>query len=275
MPISSLPKHLQDPYFATLTRTSHSKTEVTEQMLNRFDALLQQTKLFNKVLFIKNLPFLLDQTQYSMRDVRLLKGAGTALGLIASAFLMSISGHIIPTLFWPLGLALGGFVGWSIPELYLKDRLQTYQFYLQHAVPDFLEQLHMMSASTGFESFGQALKLIAPTFPRPLGTELRKLTAIQGYLTEQELLDRLVKVCPHPLLKELALSIKLSSQFGSSLSEKTERLVETAQVQQEQLTKDLGNKTSGILLGPLLLFHLPALLIIFLIPFLFMLSKGI
>lgn len=231
-------------------------------------------KIFEKTLFLKSPQITLNQLHIERKELRLLKAVGTLIGsfvLLALIIALSQSFSIFSLL---LGAGFGGFIGWCIPEFYIQDRAKTHQFLLQQAVPTFLEQFHMMASSAGYESFPQTLKLIAPSFPGFLGDEFRRLMNVQPYLNENELLKKLTHICPHPLLKELAISIKVSRQYGTSLTSKTQHLVQSAQQLREQNIKDLANKTSGVLLGPLLLFHLPALLIIFLIPFLFILQKG-
>jgi Flp pilus assembly protein TadB len=262
-------------YLQVLDITSVNESEKNAYFGQTLDNILSRFRIFDTALTIKNLPQTLDQAELTHTNFRRLKFFSSALTGILFFIILFVMSKVIPVWVYPIGIASGFFMGWVLPELYIKERIGFRQFLLFQAVPDFLEQLSMISSSTGFESFSQALTFIAPTFPGFLGEELRKLTFVQPFINEQELLDRLVQVCPHPLIKELVISIQLSSQFGGSLGEKVGQLVETAQEQREQSIKDLGNKTSGILLGPLLIFHLPALLVIFLIPFIFVLQKGL
>jgi tight adherence protein C len=242
--------------------------------LIRLDHWLEKARIFDLALVLKQKDSQLQRIHMPIIVFRRVKLAGVlfAIGLCFALFGVLFSHlSIIVVVASALGL---GLIGWIIPELYIQDRVKTQQLLLNQAVPTFLEQFHMLSSSAGYESFGQALDLIAPHFPGKLGEELRLLVKTKPFLTETELLDRISQICSHPLLNELVVSVKVSTQYGTALADKTAHLVDAAQQLREQQTKELANKTSGVLLGPLLIFHLPALLIIFLIPFLYTLQKG-
>lgn len=227
-----------------------------------------------RTVLLKSPNFDLAELGISYAQLSLLKGFGILIGMVIFLLFFRIT-SLSSSLVWTITFSiLGGALGWIIPEVYLLDRLSSRRFFIQQAVPDFLDQFHLLVSSAAYESFGQSLQHIAPAFPGPLGEKLRSLQKIQPFVSERELLLQLEKACQHPLITELITVIQVSHSFGSSLSEKTNQLIQTAQIEREHRIKDLGNKTSGILLGPLLIFHLPALLIIFLIPFVFILQKG-
>lgn len=229
--------------------------------------------LFRRVILIRQKDKVLIEAGYTLDQLSKLKFFGTILGGIILPTLMVFAG--LNSILLILSIFIGAFIGWLIPEIYLIERQKMRQFELHSAVPELLDQLHMIVASPGFESFGQALRQLAPHFPGVMGEELLSLTNFQSYLTQQELLDRLVERCPHPLLKELRVTLQLTQEYGGSLQYKTAEIAERAITDRDQKIKELGNKASGMLLGPLLIFHLPALLIIFLIPFVFILQKGL
>ncbi len=262
-------------YLHTLTSTQNSSTKVTHQIIDQLNRVLSSVKVFDKTVFLKNPSVALAQIHLSTERLRIWKAVGTFGAVVGSVIFMSIAGQQFSLVVAALIILLAAIVGWSIPEFVIGDFVKSRQFALYQAVPNFLEQFYMLCSSAGFESFVQALKQIAPNFPGIFGDELRRLQTLSTYCTQTQLLDRLIIICPHPLLKEFRLSVSVSTQYGSSLTDKTKQLVETAWKLREQQTKDMANKTSGVLLGPLLIFHLPALLIIFLIPFLFVLQKGI
>lgn len=255
--------------------SSQEQYNIKHLLQSIWHQFFHQSSWLDKTFLLKTPLLTLSQLRMSKESFRVCKFLGILFGALIVLLCMKVSG--IQFSFWFMALIslLGMFIGFVVPEIFIQDKLKTKQFFIQQAVPDFLDQFHLLVSSPAYESFGQALQYIAPSFPGYLGNELRELTKIQPFLSEQELLIELEKVCHHSLINELSTSIKVSSEFGSSLRDKTAQLLQTAQQEREHRIKDLGNKTSGMLLGPLLLFHLPALLIIFLIPFVFVLQKGI
>ncbi|MEO8581717.1 MAG: hypothetical protein ABI425_04005 [Patescibacteria group bacterium] len=262
-------------YLQKLSGSSETPSFILQKFSVRIDKSIQSMKVFDKTFFLKSEQLTVALIYFDKRTIRFFKMLSTILTASICALVLSLIIQKVSPLFMLIGFIVGASIGLCLPEFYIQDKMKTHQFLLYQAVPTFLEQFHMITSSTGYESFPQALRFIAPNFPGALGDELRRLIKVQRYLSGSELLDRFVIICPHPLLKELSISIRVSNQYGTSLTNKTQSLVETAQLLREQHTKDLANKTSGVLLGPLLLFHLPALLIIFLIPFIFVLQKGL
>jgi Flp pilus assembly protein TadB len=230
---------------------------------------------FLKSLFVKNVSQTLETLHWSAENFIVQKMIMTTLGSVfALVIIMLAFSQVSPFLVF-LGLLIGGFGGWSICDILLKDQATLHSLSIQRAVPDFFDQLSMVVAAPGFDSLPVALHQVSKNFPGILGSELRRLDKLSLYVSHQDFFTQLAKTIPHPLTQELTVTVKIHQEFGGDLSQKIFELGQTARTHQTQKAKDFANKASGLLLGPLLLFHLPALLILFLIPAVLAFTKSL
>lgn len=165
-----------------------------------------------------------------------------------------------------VGIGVGMFLGWLVPDIYLKDRQTETELAIDRQIPEFLLLLSIILETAGHQSLISALEDTAKSISGELGQIVQQVCARKNFTTSDQVLRQLVAVCPHQLFKELAQQIELTNRYGGSVTQVVKQLADQA-IQDEVIkAKEQGDKLSGLLLGPLLIFHLPALLILFLIP---------
>ena len=188
--------------------------------------------------------------------------AGGVVGLLIVTFTTSQ----LLSVWQGLGLLAGTFIGWLLPDLYLKDRAVEAELAITRQIPEFLLLLSIILETSGHQSIVKALDETAQAIGGKLGEIVHQICARQNFSTNQEVLHKLVEVCPQQLLKELAQQVDLANTYGGSITNIVHQLADQAIQDEVMSAKEQGDKLSGLLLGPLLIFHLPALLILYLIP---------
>lgn len=163
-----------------------------------------------------------------------------------------------------LGAMMSGFV---LPELYIKERLWKRKIEIRAQFPNFLDLLRLYVASSGYEGFAQALSTISGAYPGELGEELRATAVLGRYVSHSRLLEELERRFPYPSCRDLVSTIALEHTFGGEIAPKIAQLADEAQKSRLDHARMVGQRSSVGLLVPLLFFHFPVALTLFILPF--------
>lgn len=162
------------------------------------------------------------------------------------------------------GAALAGFIA---PELYTAERLWRRKMQIRSQFPNFLDLLKLYTASPGYEGFGKALTTISEALRGELGQDLREVTRVSRFVGQSRLLSELEARFPYPYCRDLVTTVRLERSFGGGIAPKIAILADEAQKSRLAHAKMVGARSSVGLLVPLLFFHFPVALLLFILPF--------
>lgn len=201
----------------------------------------------------------------NIRSLRVWKGIISVIGGINGLiiFLLTAKTILSPLIIFVPVLA---FLGFIIPELYILDRLQQIEYEIHNDFPRFLDLLYIYTSTAAFEHVGNAIYAISENMSGVLSKQLREITVIYRFVDVNEFLDRFEARFSTPLAKDLVTTLRLADEYGGNVSEKIGTLAEEAHKERMQSARQKGQKASALLLVPLMLFHFPVAVIIFLAP---------
>lgn len=216
-------------------------------------------------LFIKNHTRVLEFIAMEPLTYRTMKALsmmiGAVLGIITYAF-------ITTSLLSPLLLVIPvlALIGFFVPEMYVADREQQIKYEIHTDFPRFLDLLHLYTSSAAFEHLGSAMYEVANSMEGTLAKQLRKSMSVYRFVDLHTFLDRFEETFSTPLARDLVATLRLAEEYGGSLSDKIGTLADEAHKERMQNAKKAGQKASAALLVPLMLFHFPVAIIIFIAP---------
>jgi tight adherence protein C len=226
--------------------------------------------MFNHPFFmvspiIRNVEVTLSKVNVTTPAYRIMKGtgmiAGTLIGLVV--YLLGTQ-HLMSPL---AGLVVvGALAGFVAPDLYITDREQHIDMEVHNEFPRFLDLLHLYTASAAYENLGSATHAIAGTMNGTLAGQLRELTSLYRFVDRSRFLNEMSIRFNTPLAKDLVSTLRLADEYGGELSTKIGTLAYEAHRERLQNAKKQGQRASAALLIPLMLFHFPVAVVIFLAP---------
>lgn len=197
---------------------------------------------------------------------RFVAGGGVACLVFFYVFVLHVV-HVPPTLGAILPI-VGGFVGFLLPDLYLKNQAQKRQQLLRKAMPDALDLL-VICAEAGL-SLDAALQRVsremATGFPE-LAEEIG-LTAIElGFYPERaRALQNLADRAPLPGIVALTSTLTQTEKYGTPLAQALRVL--SAEMREERImaAEAKAAKLPATLTVPMILFILPPLFVVLIGP---------
>lgn len=248
-------------------------TRVSEQ--NIFDKALKVAgkkllpypinPILEESLFLKDLERRVLTLGLDFEKFKIIKALFTSLGFTLGLFIVAL-GFSFQIIFVIPTLLIMALIGFSLPDFFILDK-ENYRDYKIHTeLPSLLDLLYLYAASAAYESFGQALFEISQTMPGVLAKELTELTSMYRFVSLDDFLDGLEKRFPDQIVKDLTTTVRLTEKYGGSFSKKISILSEEAHKTRLQRAREIGQRSSVALLVPLLLFHLPVAMIIFMAP---------
>lgn len=232
------------------------------------------TRICSSSLIVKNAPSALlslevEPVWYAVAKI---SSALFSLLVILPVIIVGALGFSLTSLALLLTAAAVGFI---IPELYLMDKMAKRRQELRAQFPNFLDILRVYASSAGYDGFAPAMSQIAAGMQGSLGVELRALMRAFPFIGKAALLRIVEERFPFSSCRDLVATIKLEHVYGGGIAEKITVLAEEAQKERLQQAKALGQRSSVALLVPLLLFHFPVALILFIMPFAFSILKAL
>ncbi len=167
-----------------------------------------------------------------------------------------------------LSLFLVGLIlvaGITGPGLWLELRAERRRAEIDLALPDFLDRLALgLDAGLSFEL---AFRRTATKFRHLLGAEMRRVTRqIDRGLARTLALDELGQRNPSPDLQTFVATVKQAEILGTSLARSLRVQTELLRARRRRRAEEASRRLPVLVVFPLVLFFLPALLIIYLAP---------
>lgn len=229
--------------------------------------LMQQftAPVFGLSLLMRDRDLTLSKTGISAVEYRFWKGSGLITGLLLGlvTYILTTNTVLSPMVLLIPALGLFGFI---LIELYLNDRVHQIDYEIHTDFPKFLDLLHLYTASAAFENIGSAMYSVASNMEGALARQLRELTAVYRFVDLHTFLEKMDERFSTPLAKDLVATLRLADMYGGSISTKIGTLAEEAHKDRFQNAKKAGQRASATLLVPLMLFHFPVAIIIFIAP---------
>ena len=157
-----------------------------------------------------------------------------------------------------LGAALGGVIGFVVPDALIAHRASARQDEIRRTLPEALDLLAIaVQAGMGLE---QAIELVARRLPGALGEELhRMLQEVQLGASRREALTHLRERTDVSELSTFALALAQADALGSPIGELLRIQAVQMRMLRRQRARERAAKVPVKLLFPLLLFIFPAL----------------
>lgn len=183
----------------------------------------------------------------------LLATLGMLLGLLRFAAQPSLGGVLF------LVIVGGGL--YFLPDLLLHSRSRERQRQIERALPDTLDQITVtVEAGLGFE---QAMAHAGRTGEGPLADEfVRTLQDIQIGVPRNEALDKLLDRTDVGDLRHLVVAIKQADQYGVPIAKVLRVQSKEMREKRRQRAEEQAMKLPVKIVFPVVLFILPALLIV-------------
>lgn len=185
--------------------------------------------------------------------------AGTGLAFLGLGAGMMGSGKV-----WASAL-LPGFLGYMLPDLWLDLRIRQRQFKVLYSFPDLLDL--MAVCVDGGLSLGQTIQVTANRVRGPLGEEWQRVCqeVIMGIRPAQALKSMAHRV-RLPAISSFANALVQGENLGTPIARVLKEQASTARVQLKQAEEARASAVPLILTVCTVLFFLPALLVILLLP---------
>jgi tight adherence protein C len=233
---------------------------INNTLLRWFD-----NRFFCHSLLIKDIKLKLSIAGIDEKVYSFWKGLLLTTGLVNGCIIFALTAKDVMS---PLILLLPFFalVGYILPEFYVIDKLQQIEYEVHTDFPRFLDLLYIYTSTAAYEHIGNAIFSISEHMNGALSRQLREITIIYRFVDVNEFLDHFEKRFQTPLAKDLVSTLRLADEYGGNISEKIGILAEEAHKERMQNARQKGQKASAMLMVPLMLFHFPVAVIIFLAP---------
>ena len=163
-----------------------------------------------------------------------------------------------------LGLSFGGIVGYMLPTLWLRMKIQTNQRSLNHGLADALDLMVVcveagLTVDAAMQRVGQELGLVHPALSRELG--ITHMETRVG-LARTDALRNLGQRTGNSALQSLAAMLIQADRFGTSIASALRIHADTLRQNRQHAAEEMAAKASVKMTFPLVLFIFPATFII-------------
>jgi tight adherence protein C len=211
----------------------------------------------------QNLRYAGSPGRLTAKDFLALKWASLASSLLATLLLgfLWAGQTLLLVIVLPSGV-LGGLVGL---DYWLRTTIRRRQKLITRSLPNFIDLLSLsIEAGQGLEP---ALQEVGRTYQGVLGEEIRiLLDQLDHGRSMREVLEDLIERNSSPNLRTFAGAIIQSQKLGTSLAPTLRIQSDLMRTYRRQRAEEAGQQAPIKLAFPLVLFILPALLIIYLSP---------
>ncbi|MFW5703829.1 MAG: type II secretion system F family protein [Patescibacteria group bacterium] len=266
---SWLPKtYWIDRLFTTKDPVEYYREQIANQVRHWLRSRVYPTfyhPIFRRSLFIKQVTPKLEFVGLSEEVYQFWKGFLTIIGLLTGLFAYMVTAEAIlsPLMLFAPVIAIVGFM---IPDFYVLDREQQIRYEIHTDFPRFLDLLYLYTASSAFEHIGGAMYAVSENMTGTLAKQLRSAMSVYRFVDLHTFLDRFASRFDTPLAQDLVSTLRLADTYGGSISEKIGTLASEAHKERTQNAKKAGQRASAALMVPLMLFHFPVAIIIFVAP---------
>jgi tight adherence protein C len=238
-------------------RSGIDPTEPLPSIYKRFGAIAER---FTPASYGRNLQHKLDLAgnprDWAADRVLALKGIGLVVGVVLGAVIGLKNG--IGVLFFPV---IGGFAGFFLPDIWIKNLGQHRQQDLLLGLPDAIDMMTVcVEAGLGFDA---ALSRVALNLEGPIAAECaRVLQEMQFGMSRTEALRALVDRTDVPELRTFVSSLIQSAELGISVGDVLREQAREMRVRRRQRAEEQAQKLPVKILFPLLFCMLPAMFVV-------------
>jgi tight adherence protein C len=151
------------------------------------------------------------------------------------------------------------------PRLWLNLQVQRRQTEITLALPDLLDRLAFgLQAGLGFEG---VLRRVAPTFPGPLGEELRRtIQDLDFGWRRHQAMDNLARNTGSLDVRGFVAAVRQAEVLGTPLADALRVQIGLLRTARRRRAQEASRRLPVVILFPLVFLFLPALLIVYLAP---------
>ena len=190
--------------------------------------------------------------------------------ILSAALVMVFTLRVLvdPNRFAVLGLVFFPIFGFVLPDLLIGIRADRRQDELRTSLPDVLDQITIaVEAGLGFEA---ALGHVATNIVGPLGDEIaHTLQDIRVGFTRAQAFDAMVKRTDVDDLRSFVLALHQAEKLGIPIAQVLRTQAEEMRTIRRQRAEENAQKLPVKMIIPLVMFILPALIIVVLAPAVF------
>lgn len=198
------------------------------------------------------------------------KVIGLAAGVVGGYFVGAALGSL------PMGMSVGGLVGYVLPRLWMRFGIAGHQKALTQGLPDALDLMVIcveagLTIDSAMQRVGQELNLAHPRISRELG--IAHMETRVG-LSRAESLRNLGSRTGNAALQSLAAMLIQAERFGTSIATALRIHADSLRSDRKHAAEETAAKASVKLSFPLVMFILPATFIVMAGPFVITLIKS-
>lgn len=198
-------------------------------------------------------------------DVRDFLGIKGLSGLACGALTAFVLTGAVPTLFLMGGMLGGALIGYVLPNLWLRSRIQSRQKEIQRTLPDALDLLTIsVEAGLGFEA---ALVRVTQKWKNALAEEFsHALAEMRMGVSRRDALAAIVTRTDVPDVATFIAAIIQADQLGVSIARVLHTQAAQMRMQRRLRAEELAHKAPVKMVFPMIFLIFPALYVIILGP---------
>lgn len=167
----------------------------------------------------------------------------------------------------PLLIPVLGFVGYRIPDAWMRSRIRARQEAMEAALPHAVELLGI--CTRGGLNVAMALKRVADRTPGPLGEELhRTMREVELGAPRAHALEKLLERTGVGEVEGLVRALTMSEQLGTPVATALETLASDQRRRRLRQAEEQARKAPVKMLFPLVFLILPAFILLTVVPLL-------
>ena len=253
-------------YINRLTSNSQKKVSSLETAVNKMNFFAKYFPFLSKSFIVKNIDKKIETLHISKEKYQQIKIVSLLIGVLIYLLIAVFASQSLTILSTFICLILILTLSFCVPDIYILDKLLLRKYQIFNQLPDFFSLLSLYASSSAFTTFSDALSHVAANMKGILAKDLKRIAKMQSYVDRKKILTMIKDCFDDQLIDDLVITLKLTYDFGGDLAKKISILSEEAQKNRLIRAKEAAGKAAGSLLLPIIVFQLPVLLIILLLP---------
>jgi len=255
--------------------SDQNKTFPFKKASLKIDYLAKKFPFLTKSFIVKDIDKKIEILHIKKEKYQQIKTFSMFIGVLLAFFVVLFASHSLTLLSSVLCILVSSILAFCVPDIYVLDKLLLRKYQIYNQLPDFFALLNLYSNSSAFTTFSDALCHVAANMKGILAKDLKRIAKMQSFVGREKVLIMLKDCFEDQLIDDLVITLKLTYDFGGDLAKKITILSEEAQKNRLIRAKEAAGKAAGSLLLPIIVFQLPVLLIILLLPSAMSFSLGI
>ena len=213
----------------------------------------------------------IDSDQIKRLDIDLqmasnMKFIGGVLGANVGVILALMLYSSLSFLLLPFVVLLSMYFGYSVFDFYVLDRNRYMDFRIAAEIPAFLDAISAEVSANPELGVIHAIKLVSGSLDSLLVDRINNVLKISHVVDSRKVLEMIQSDLRSSDIDELVRIAKISQRYGVNPAPAVKQLSERTHEHWLLRGKELGQKSSGALLIPLILFFLPVTTMVILLP---------